>query len=274
MPEMAAASDRVFAGSIPKIYDAHMVPMIFAPYAEDLARRVAAADPSAVLEIAAGTGVVTRALAPKLSPNASYTVTDLNQPMLDHAAAAQGVDPRIAWRTADALVLPFEDASFDAVVCQFGVMFYPDRVEGYREARRVLKPGGQFFFNVWDRIAENEFAETVTEALAACFPDNPPRLMTRTPHGYFDVAVIRADLRQAGFEDLDIETKRETSRAASPRDAAFAYCQGTPLRGEIEAFGADKLQPATDHAASAIAARFGTGAVAGKIQAHVITARR
>lgn len=274
MSEIAAASDRAFAGSIPRIYDAYMVPMIFAPYAEDLARRVAADDPSAVLEIAAGTGAVTRVLAPRLRPNARYVVSDLNQSMLDHAAAMQGADARISWRTADALALPFEDASFDAVVCQFGVMFYPDRIKGYREARGVLKPGGKFIFNVWDRIAENEFAETITEALGAYFPENPPRFMARTPHGYFDEETIRDELRQAGFADLKIETRRETSRAASPRDAAFAYCQGTPLRGEIEAFGPDKLDPATEHAATAVARRFGNGAVTGRIQAHVITARR
>jgi ubiquinone/menaquinone biosynthesis C-methylase UbiE len=136
-------SDKLFAGSIPEFYDSLMVPLIFERYAIDLARRIGALSPLAVLETAAGSGVVTRALAPKLKADARYVVTDLNQPMLDYAAGRQGPDERIAWQQADALSLPFEDASFDAVCCQFGVMFFPDRTAGYVEARRVLKPGGR-----------------------------------------------------------------------------------------------------------------------------------
>src|SRR5689334_12263185 len=140
-------TDKLFAGSIPENYDRYMVPLIFEPYAADLAQRAAAFSPQAVLEIAAGTGVVTRALAPKLSPGANYVATDLNQPMLDHAASRQARDRRITWRQADAMALPFEDGTFDLVCCQFGVMFFPDRVAAYREAKRVLKPGGHFLFN-------------------------------------------------------------------------------------------------------------------------------
>lgn len=265
-------ADKVFAGSIPENYDRYMVPLIFEPYAADLAQRVAAFSPRAVLEIAAGTGVVTRALAPRLSPDASYTVTDLNQPMLDYAASRQGPDSRIQWRQADAMVLPFENAAFDVVCCQFGAMFFPDRASAFREARRVLRPGGHFLFSVWDRIEENDFADDVTNALAEMFPDDPPRFMARTPHGYHDTALIRRDLKDAGFSDVIIETRAEQSRASSPRLPAVAYCQGTLLRAEIEARGADKLEAATDRAASAIARRHGAGAVAGKIQAHVIVA--
>ena len=132
-------SDKVFAGSIPKLYDTLMVPLIFEAYAADLAELVAASSPGAVLETAAGSGVVARALAPRLKPDARYVVTDLNQPMLDYAATRQGPDSRIEWRQADALDLPFEDASFDVVCCQFGAMFFSNRVAGYAEARRVLQ---------------------------------------------------------------------------------------------------------------------------------------
>ncbi len=166
-------SDKVFAGSIPENYDRYIVPLIFERYAADLAQRAASLSPGAVLEIAAGTGVVTRALAPKLSPVASYVVTDLNQAMLDYAASRQAPDSRIEWRQADALSLPFEDAAFDLVCCQFGAMFFPDRSLAYREAKRVLKPGGHFLFNVWDRIEENVFADDVTNALAKFFPHDP-----------------------------------------------------------------------------------------------------
>ena len=265
-------TDRVFAGSIPENYNRYMVPMIFEPFAADLARRAASFSPGAVLEIAAGTGVVTRTLAPILSPGASYVVTDLNQPMLDYAASRQPPDSRITWRQADALALPFEDAAFDPVCCQFGAMFFPDRISAYREAKRVLKPGGHYLFNVWDRMEENVFADDVTNALAKIFPEDPPRFLARTPHGYHDTALIRRELEHAGFSRVAIETRAEQSRASSARVAAIAYCQGTPLRDEIEARGAGKLEAATDCAASAIAARHGSGEVAAKIQAHVIVA--
>lgn len=265
-------TDKVFSGSIPENYDRHMVPLIFESYAADIARRAASLTPSAVLEIAAGTGVVTRTLTPKLSPAASYVVTDLNQPMLDYAASRQPPDSRLAWRQADAMALPFENAAFDLVLCQFGAMFFPDRISAYREAKRVLKPGGHFLFNVWDRIEENIFADDVTKALARFFPNDPPRFLARTPHGYHDVSQISSDLENAGFSDVEIETRAEQSRAPSPRLPAVAYCQGTLLRNEIEAREAGTLQAATDYAAAALAERHGSGEVAAKIQAHVILA--
>jgi len=268
-----SAGDKIFAGSIPENYDRYLVPLIFESYARDMTQKAAALSPKAVLETAAGSGVVTRALAPGLSPDARYVVTDLNPPMLEYAATRQEQDDRITWRQADAQALPFEDAAFDLVCCQFGVMFFPDRPAAYREARRVLKPGGTFLFNAWDRIAENVFADDVTNALAEFFPDDPPRFMARIPHGYHDTALIRSDLTKAGFSNVTIETKAEESRAPSPRSPAIAYCQGTPLRNEIEARGADKLEAATDHAAAAIARRHGSGEIAAKIQAHVILAR-
>lgn len=265
-------SDKVFAGSVPENYDRYLVPLIFESFAQDIAQRVAALSPSAVLETAAGTGVVARALTPRLSPDASYVVTDLNQQMLDYAVTRQVADSRISWRKADAQALPFEDAAFDLVCCQFGVMFFPDRQLGYREAKRVLKPRGCFLFNVWDRIEENVFANDVTNALAEVFPSDPPRFLARTPHGYYDTALIRSELEKAGFSNVVIETRAEQSRASSPRHPAVAYCQGTPLRNEIEARDADKLETATDYAASTIANRHGSGEVAAKIQAHVIVA--
>ena len=266
-------TDKVFAGSIPKLYDAYFVPMIFAPYAEDLAHRVAAHDPTGVLETAAGTGALTRALAARLGPDARYTVTDLNPPMLEVAKATLAGDRRITWQPADALALPFAKGAFDTVCCQFGVMFFPDRVKGYREARRVLKSGGRLVFNAWDRIEENDFALEVTNALAEVFAGDPPRFMARTPHGYHDEALIRADLSAAGFSDVMIERRADVSRAPSARHAAIAYCQGSPLRNEIEARGPDKLGLATDLAAAAIAKRHGNGAVEGKIQALIVSAR-
>jgi SAM-dependent methyltransferase len=265
-------TDKLFAGSIPEIYDTYLVPLIFESFAADLADRVAAPQPGSVLETAAGSGVVTRALAPMLASDAAFVVTDLNQPMLDRAMVRQEPDRRIAWQQADALALPFEDGQFDTVFCQFGVMFFPDRVAGYREARRVLKPGGRFLFNAWDSIERNEFPRIVTDALATFFPDDPPRFLARTPHGYHDPGIIRADLEAAGFSGIEIATVEKTSTAPTPRHPAIGYAQGTPLRNEILARDAGALDAATDAAARAIAASHGDGPVSGRIRAHVVTA--
>jgi ubiquinone/menaquinone biosynthesis C-methylase UbiE len=267
-------TDKLFTGSIPEIYDRFLVPLIFQSYARDLAKRVAEADPRDVLETAAGTGVLTRALASRLSTDARIVATDLNQPMLDRAASRQSADSRIAWKQANALALPFADHYVDVVACQFGVMFFPDRSQSYKEARRVLKPGGRFVFNVWDRISENEFADTVTQALAAVFLHDPPRFLARTPHGYYNVDQIRGELNAAGFTNISVDAVDERSRAPTPRDPAVAYCQGTPLRNEIEARDASRLEDATSHAATALAQRFGNGAIDGRIRAYVFTAVR
>jgi SAM-dependent methyltransferase len=268
---MSSNADKAFTGSIPKIYETHLVPLIFEPYARDLAIRLASRPVSRVLEIAAGTGVVTRALASALPEATTVIATDLNQSMLDHAATV-GTKRPVEWRQADAMQLPFEAATFDAVVCQFGVMFFPDKSKALSEARRVLRPGGVLIFNVWDRIEENEFADMVSTSLEALFPQDPPRFLNRTPYGYFDRAAIERDLANAGLpSSAQFETVAARSRAISAEFAAIAFCQGTPLRSEIEARDASRLNEATRVAAEAVARRFGRGPVDGKIQAHVVT---
>ena len=267
-------SDKAFAGSIPKLYEKYLVPLIFESYAADLAGRLSSLSLSRVLEVAAGTGVVTRALAAALPESVSIVATDLNQAMLDQAAAV-GTKRAVEWRQADAAELPFPDESFDAVVCQFGVMFFPEKSKAFAEARRVLRPGGTFVFNVWDKISENEFADAIEAALESVFPDDPPRFLSRTPYGYHDRRAIEQDLAGGGFTDSPrIETVAARSRAESPRIPALAYCRGTPLKSEIEARDASRLDEATEAAAEAIAERFGRVDVDGKIQAHVVTIER
>lgn len=275
-PAARPGSDAAFAGSIPELYDTLLVPLIFEPYAADLARRAAALAPRRVLETAAGTGAVTRALALALPPACEIVATDLNPPMLERAQRIGTVRP-VAWRQADALQLPFDDASFDLVVCQFGAMFFPDRPRGFAEARRVLRSGGHLLFNVWDRIEENDFADTVTQTLAPLYPADPPRFMARTPHGYFDRAALAADLAAAGFDAAPaFETVSARSRGESARSVAVAYCEGTPMRGEIEARSAigPGLAEATAASEAALVRRFGSGPVDGRIRAIVVDVRR
>ena len=264
--------DKAFTGSIPEIYDSHLVPLIFEQYAADLAVRTASLKPDAVLEIAAGSGVVARAVAPELVAGTRHVVSDLNAPMLGRAASVQPQPGPIEWLPADALDLPLENDTFDLVLCQFGCMFFPDRIASYREARRVLKPGGSFVFNMWDRIEENDFANAVTNALAEMYPSDPPQFLRRTPHGHYDTAVYREELEAAGFDEITIEPLDAISSAENPAIPAVAYCQGTPLRNEIEALDPVGLVTATDVAATAIASYFGAGPVEGRIRAFVITA--
>jgi len=266
-----AETDKAFTGSIPEFYERYLVPLIFEPYARDLAERVLAKQPARILEIAAGTGVVTRALASGLPSNCQIVATDLNAPMLEHAKTRVHADGRVDWKTADAQQLPFEDESFDAVLCQFGVMFFPDKTSAFREARRVLKPGGWYFFNVWDKISNNEFADLVTQALGEMLPDDPPRFLARTPHGHYEVGWLEAALKAAGFTTVSVEALEARSKAASAREVAVAYVQGTPLRNEVERRDPARLEEATTRAAEAIAQRFGAGPVDGLIRAYVIT---
>ncbi|MFM2288346.1 MAG: hypothetical protein RL684_1489 [Pseudomonadota bacterium] len=272
-PGTGREAARQFAGAVPDAYDTLLVPLIFEHYAHDLAARVARTRPAAVLETAAGTGAVTRQLALQLPAGTRIVATDLNPPMLARAAAVGTAQP-VTWQPADAQQLPFDDCSFDVVLCQFGAMFFPDRPLAYREARRALKAGGTLLFNVWDSLAANAFAQTVTDALAGVYPADPPRFMERVPHGYFDTRGIAADLSAAGFAAAPaFEPVAGVSRADHAGVVAAAYCQGTPMRAEIESRGAPGLAEATLACERLLAARYGEGPVEGAMRAIVVTIR-
>ena len=248
-----ASSDAEFVGAIPELYESLLVPMIFQEPARSLASTIATLRPHDILETAAGTGVLTRALAEM--PDVHITATDLNAAMID-AARSRLASDRVHWQVADAMSLPYDDAAFDVVACQFGAMFFPDKVAGYVEAGRVLRSGGSFVFNVWDRIETSVVADVVTEALCAAAPDESLDFLRRTPHGHHDVYALTDDLAAAGYADVRIEPMDGTSRQ-SAREGAVAYCQGTPLRGEIEKSSL-ALDRATDIATEALEARFGS----------------
>ncbi|MGH7126248.1 MAG: class I SAM-dependent methyltransferase [Stellaceae bacterium] len=253
-------------------YDRYRGSMFSDPYVPDMVERVARLAPKRVLETAAGTGTLARALASTL-PDCRIVATDLNPAMLDQAAANTSAKT-IEWRQADAQALPFEAAEFDAVICQLSVVFFADKAKAFAEAHRVLTPGGHFIFSVQDRIEENEFSALTARAVAKLFPADPPSFLARIPHGYHDVRTIRSSLARVGFTHVETETVTKRSRAGSARELAIGFCQGSPLRAEIEARDASMLQTATEAAAEAIAAKFGRGPIDGKMQAHVITAAR
>ncbi len=268
-----SATDAAFAGSIPAIYERYLGPLLFQPYAEDMASRLHDVAQGRILETAAGTGIVTRTMVKTLPPGVEVLATDLNQAMLDLAATRLQA-PNLKWQQADAQSLPFGDAAFDVVVCQFGVMFFPDKQGAYREALRVLKPGGRFQSNVWDTLERNPVSRIVADTAAGLFPDDPPRFFERVPFGYADPDRIRSELQQAGFGGVEIEIVEKVSHAPSPREPATGLCQGTPLRAEIEARAAGRLDEITDRAAEALASRFGSSSIENRMSAIVVTARR
>ncbi|MCX5479713.1 methyltransferase domain-containing protein [Kaistia geumhonensis] len=261
-----------FGGNVAEVYDSNLVPLIFEFYAARLAERIVESNPRRVLEIAAGTGAATRAIAAVLGPGSTILATDLSQPMLDRAAVRQGSDPRVTFQQADAMSLPFADRSFDAAVCQFGVMFFPDKIAAHRETRRVLEPGARYILDAWDRIEDNTLALACSEALAGLFPDDPPDFMRRIPHAYFDPKTITHDLEAAGFSGVSVTRVASICRAASASQAALAYCQGTPMRGEIETRRPGHLDDVTGVVSAALERRFGTGMIEAPMSALIAEA--
>ena len=261
----------VFDGSIPKYYDAHLGPMFFEPYAMDLAGRVDVPAGGAVLEVACGTGRVTRLLRERLPESVHITATDLNDAMLDYARGRFTNHPALTWRQADAAALPFPDASFDAAVCQFGYMFVPEKETAMKEARRVLRPGGTFLFNVWDRIEENDIARTTHETVASFFPENPPPFYS-VPFGFHDTERIRSMLTAAGFADVRIDTLAQESRSPSANDAALGLILGNPVATDIRERGTVPIEQVVDAVEARLRERFGDPPRA-RMRAHVVTAR-
>ncbi|MBX3161792.1 MAG: methyltransferase domain-containing protein [Deltaproteobacteria bacterium] len=259
-----------FGDSVAAQYERGMVPLFFQPFAEELAARIVARRPARVLELAAGTGAVTRVLAERLPPSTEIVASDLAEAMIARAVACGTARP-VAWTVADAQAIPFDDASFDVVACQFGVMFFPDRARAYAEARRVLRPGGAFVFSTWDSVAHNELAAIVHAAMAELFPADPPTFIARIPHGYFNPVAIRGDLAAGGFRtEPTLATVAMRSRAARAEHVASALCAGTPLRAEIASRRGPSLEEAVAVVTARIAGAFGHGSIDAAMQAVVV----
>lgn len=263
---MPTDGQRLWAGSMPDAYDRWLEPILFHPFAVELAARAAASRPARVLELAAGTGALTKELLASL-PGASVTATDLNAAMVQLGAERA---PGAAWRQADALDLPFGDGEFDLVACQFGVMFFPDRIEGFREARRVLCPQGRLLFNTWDRVEANGFAHALVAVLERVFPDDPPTFVAAVPHGYADLELVEAEVSAAGLQVVSAETVVVEGSADSAAALAAGFCTGTPLRAEIEARG--DLTQLTKVITGELEGRLGAGPIHAPLAAYLLEA--
>ncbi|MFC8730831.1 class I SAM-dependent methyltransferase [Luteimicrobium sp. NPDC057192] len=269
---------RLFVGGLPAAYEQLLVPLFFEPYADDLVARANARRPSAVLELAAGTGVVTRRLAAALPAGCTLVATDLNAGMIDVARGLAPTRPDgappVDWRVADAQDLPFPDGSFDLVLCQFGVMFFPDRVASYAEAARVLRPGGAYLLSAWGPVGANAVAQAVDEAYRRVLPDADPNVITRVAHGYHDADRLRQDLEAGGFVVDAVETLRFEGTAPSPQAAAITIPRGSPLRAQLEPYGTQVREDVEAAATALLAERFGDGPLRAPMTALVATASR
>lgn len=259
------AETDVFKHSTPSLYDRHMGPLLFEPYGKHVARQVAALRPGRILETAAGTGIVTRAVSEAV-PEATIVATDIN-PAVVEFAARQSHSDRVTFQRADAQDLPFDDASFDLVLCLFGVMFFPDKVQANAEARRVLRPDGSYILVTFNRLELNPIPKAAGEAVASLFTDDP-RYMERGPFSYMDAATVEQDLLTAGFTSVRLETV-ELSSPVRARDAAQGIVLGSPFRAEIEGLDASALERATTAVEEALEAWDGTDA---PMSAHIATA--
>jgi SAM-dependent methyltransferase len=276
--ERTTSANTRFTGSVPQLYDRYLGPLLFTDYAADLVERVrgiSGVDP-AILEIAAGTGIATERLRARLPDAVRLVATDLNPPML---AVAQerlrraGLDAAVTFREADAMALPFEDGSFDAVVCQFGVMFFPDKPRAAAEALRVLRPAGQWLFNVWGSWVENPFARVVHETAAAFFPDDPPQFY-RVPFSFSEPADLKALVRHAGFECRELVTLDRVLEAPSAADAAIGLVRGNPLAGAIEERGTVPVDDVVAAVARRLAEEYGDHPLCIPTLVRVVDARR
>ena len=261
-----------FAGSIPAAYDRYLGHVLFQPYAGDLAARLQVPENGVVLELACGTGIVTRELRNRLPATVKLIATDLNEPMFQHASAKFAQGEAVEWQQADACSLPFDDGIFDAVVCQFGIMFVPDKALAAREAHRVLKPGGVFLFNVWDAIEHNELCRIAHETIASYFDEDPPTFY-KVPFGYHDHAEIRRVMADADFRDVRIDVVEKVSGASRAEDTATGLVQGNPVSVAIGERDPSLFPVITQAIASALKSRFGAGDVRAPLRAIVVQAR-
>lgn len=268
MPDKNAA----FGAAVAKNYDQYLGPMLFEPYARDLAARLHVNPGESVLETAAGTGIVTRHLRSALAPAAKLVATDLNEGMLECAKQKFKGGENVEFKVADAMQLPFPEQSFGAVACQFGVMFFPDKTASFREVRRVLKPQGSFLFSVWDALEHNHIPQTVHQTLERLFPENPPTFY-QVPFSCHQIDSLRSSLSEAGFTHLEIAVVPFQAQSPSARDATLGFVMGNPVSQQIAERGSPPLEQVLEQVESTIAEAHGKAPVQGKMRAIVFKAK-
>jgi len=260
-----------FSGNIPINYEEHLGPLLFEPYAIDMAERVKKLNPSTVLEIACGTGRVTNHLLKVLSEDAMLTATDINPAMLNLAKEMVRETKGVKWEVADSMALPFGNETFDCIIAQFGVMFYSDKVKAHQEAFRVLKTGGALIFNSWNMMSGNIAVQMVKELLDEYFPQNPPNFYD-IPFSYFNTDLIRMDLNKGGFSHIDTTLLKVNGYSPNAYSAAKGLLEGTPVSVGITERNAEILPELVETLAGRLATHFGAKDLSVPLEAIVTTA--
>lgn len=217
------------SGNAAEVYERHLAPAMFAPWVPTLLDRARVQPGEHVLDVACGTGIVTRAAAERVGNAGRVVGLDLNEAML---AVAQSVPlamgARIEWIAANALALPLPAAAFDVVLCQQGLQQFPDRPTALREMRRVLVPRGRLVVSVWSRIEHNPSMEALVEVLERHVGTEAAR-NRRAPFALGDADELRDLLVGAGFGDVEIETMAETAHFPSPERFVDYQLAATPF---------------------------------------------
>lgn len=268
---MSQSQHASFSGSIPTLYHERLGPVVFEPYANDLAQRIPAHEGVRILETACGTGILTRRMLERLPASARITATDLNQAMIDVAQGFVPSDPRLEWRAVDAQQLPFGDAEFDAVVMQFGIMFLPDKAQALREAKRVLKPGGRLLYNAWNSLEHNPSWRIANQVVRAAFPTDPPTFY-QTPFGDHDPDEHLARVKAAGFRDVNVEGVKFQTSSESAEHFAGGLVRGNPTSLAITERGTVPIEVVEGRIAEALRAELGDKPLLAPMHAWVVTA--
>jgi len=268
-----AEQHAAFVGTVPPKYDRYLGPLLFHPYADDLVARLPVAHGMRVLEIACGTGIVTERLLRRLAGQGTLVATDLNDAMIAHARTRIPDDPALEWRQADGTSLPFPDRAFDVAVCEFGLMFFPDKAKGVREAFRVLRPGGLYLFNVWDSLDQTPVCRITHETVGTFFPVDPPQFYT-VPFSLHDTSGVRRLLDTAGFVDVTCVTLDKVGQSPSAADAATGLIDGNAIYEAIMARRPGSLADIKAAVARNVASELGDHPVRSPLRAHVFSARR
>lgn len=261
-----------FVGSIPDFYDRGMGPVMFADFAADMAQRVKALEPKLVVETAAGTGILTRALRDALPGRTKIISTDLNPPMLEVARQKFARGEPVVLQPADAVDLPFDDACCDLLVCQFGLMFFPDKEQSYRTAFRVLEEGGHYLFSVWDSHDFNPYGEVTHRVAGTFFPDNPPQFYA-LPYAFSAIDPIKDGLMAAGFSGVDISVVRLEKAVPDPELFARGMVFGNPLYDQIRGRGGEP-EAVVAAILAELRERFGSDPMVVQLQEIVFQARK
>ena len=261
-----------YGGGAAEIYERHMVPAIFGPWAEDLLALATPKPGERVLDVACGTGVVTRLVAQRVGPTGTVVGLDLNPGML---AVARAVPPRhgaqIEWREGNVGAIPVADATFDLALCQQGLQFFPDRPAALREIRRVLAPRGRLALSVWRPMQHSSGFEALATALGRLIAPEAAAIM-QGPFALGSADELRTLVTGAGFGDVVVQPAAKTLRFPSPEEFVRRYVAATPLAAVVAKANDEARAALITEVDAALKSSVDHDGLAFPIEAHLVLA--